>query len=49
MRAVVLFQTDDVFDLEFAFERTHVADFGPPESIDRLIIVTDGKQAGPLG
>ena len=41
VRAVVLFEPDDVGDLELALEVAHVADFGTAEGVDRLVVVAD--------
>jgi hypothetical protein len=45
VRAIVLLQADDVGELEFALQVTHVADLGAAESVDRLVVVADRKEA----
>ena len=44
--AVVLFEADQVSDLELALEIGHVAHIRAAEGVDRLVVVADAKQAG---
>ena len=48
MRAVILFETDDILDPEFAFEVAHVADLGTAEGVDRLVVVAHRKNDGAV-
>ncbi len=43
MRAVVLLEANDVFDVKFALELGHVADVRPSEAVNALIVVADGE------
>ena len=44
--AVVLLQLDRLGHLKVRHQPAHIAHFGTPEGIDRLVIVADGKHAG---
>ena len=43
MRAIVLFQADDVADVKVAFEVSHVTDVSAAKRVNGLIVVTNGE------